>query len=66
MIKIFKYLKKQDWTFMLFSIIFIVIQVWLGLKLPEYISEITKLVQTEGSNINDILRAGVYMLLCAL
>lgn len=66
MIKIFKYLKKQDWTFMVFSIVFIVVQVWLDLKLPDYMSEITKMVQTEGSTMNDILGAGGYMLLCAL
>lgn len=66
MIKIFKYLKKQDWTFMLFSIVFIVIQVWLDLKLPDYMSEITKLIQTEGSTINEILDVGGYMLICAL
>lgn len=66
MIKIFKYLKKQDWTFMVFSIVFIIVQVWLDLKLPDYMSEITKMVQTEGSTMNDILGAGGYMLLCAL
>lgn len=66
MIKIFKYLEKKDWMLVLFSLIFIVIQVWLDLKLPDYMSEITKLVQTEGSEIGEILSAGGYMLLCAL
>lgn len=63
--KIFKYLERKDWAFMLFSLVFIVFQVWLDLKLPDYMSEITQLVQTEGSEMNDILSAGGSMLLCA-
>lgn len=65
MIKIFKYLERKDWAFMLFSLVFIVFQVWLDLKIPDYMSEITQLVQTEGSEMNDILSAGESMLLCA-
>lgn len=65
MIKIFKYLERKDWAIMLFSLVFIVFQVWLDLKLPDYMSEITQLVQTEGSEMNDILSAGGSMLLCA-
>ncbi len=66
MIKIFKYLEKKDWIYVLFSLVFIVFQVWLDLKLPDYMSEITMLVQTEGSGMGDILSAGGYMLLCAV
>ncbi len=66
MLKLFKYLKKRDWIFSLISLCFIVIQVWLDLKMPDYMSEITKLVQSEGSQMSDILVAGGYMLLCAL
>lgn len=66
MIKIFKYLKKQDWLLVFCSLVFIVFQVWLDLKLPDYMSEITRLVQTEGSEMNDILYNGGMMLLCAL
>lgn len=47
------------------SLVFIVIQVWLDLKLPDYMSEITMLVQTEGSQMKDIYAAGGMMLLCA-
>lgn len=43
----------------------IVFQVWLDLKLPDYMSEITVLVQTEGSQMSEILEQGGYMLLCA-
>lgn len=66
MLRLFKNLRKKDWLFVGVSLIFIVCQVWLDLKLPDYMSEITKLVQTEGSAMNDILYAGGMMLLCAL
>ena len=66
MAKIFKYLKPKEWLMAGFSLIFIVAQVWLDLKMPEYMSEITKLVQTPGSAMSDIWIAGGYMLLCAL
>lgn len=65
MIKIFKYLKPMEWLMAGISLIFIVLQVWLDLKLPEYMSEITILVQTPGSAMGEIWRAGGYMLLCA-
>lgn len=66
MFKIFKYLKKRDWLFVLFSLVFIVFQVWMDLKLPDYMTEITQLVQTEGSAMEEVLAAGGMMLLCAL
>ncbi len=47
-------------------IVFIVGQVWLDLKLPDYMSAVTTLVQTEGSSLSEILTQGGYMLLCAL
>lgn len=65
MIKIFKNLTKKEWLFAFASLIFIVAQVWLDLKLPDYMSEITILVQTEGSEMSEILTAGGKMLLCA-
>lgn len=66
MLKIFKNLKKKDVMFMLIAVVFIVFQVWLDLKLPDYMSKITTLVQTEGSEMNEIVKAGVKMLACAL
>ena len=66
MLKIFKYLKLKEWLMMLVSLGFIVSQVWLDLKLPGYMSEVTTLVQTPGSAMSDIWRTGGYMLLCAL
>lgn len=65
MVRIFKYLKSKEWLFIFFSFIFILAQVWLDLKLPDYMSEITILVQVEGSTMEDILKSGSYMMLCA-
>lgn len=64
MIKLFKNLEKKDYLMILISSIFIVFQVWLELKIPDYMTEITKLVQTSGT-ISDILVQGLYMLGCA-
>ena len=66
MLKILKYLKKQEWVYVVFSVAFIAVQVWLDLKLPDYMSDITTLIQTEGSTMREILVQGGYMLLCAL
>lgn len=66
MLKILKYLTKKDWSLVLLSFVFIIGQVYLDLKLPDYMSEITRLVQTPNSQMSDILKAGGYMLLCAL
>lgn len=66
MVKILKHLEKKDWLLILGCLVFIVMQVWLDLKLPDYMYEITMLVQTEGSQMSDILLQGSYMLLCAV
>ncbi len=66
MIRIFKYLKPKEWLMALFSLIFVMVQVWLDLKSPDYMSEITMLVQTPGSAMSDIWLAGRKMLLCTL
>ena len=64
--KLLRYINRRQWAMIAASIAFIVVQVWLDLKLPDYMSAITTLVQTEGSAMADILTQGVYMLLCAL
>ena len=65
MLKLIKEFKKKDFILMFFCVILIVMQVWLDLKLPDYMSSITTLVQTEGTKIFDVLKQGGYMLLCA-
>lgn len=66
MIKLLKFLDKKDWVRVFTCILFVVGSVYLELKMPDYMSEITKLVQTEGSKMSDILYNGGLMLLCAL
>lgn len=65
MLKLLKNFDKKDWLIVFVSLLLIIFQVWLDLKLPDYMSEITRLVQTEGSEINEVLKQGGYMLLCA-
>lgn len=65
MLKLFKNLEKKDWIYVFISIIFIVLQVWLELKIPDYMSKITELVQLNGT-VKEILVQGGFMLGCAL
>ncbi len=66
MLKLFRYLKAKEWIFIAISTAFIVFQVWLDLKLPDYMAKITTLVQTEGSKMSEVWETGGYMLACAL
>ncbi|CDA23694.1 aBC transporter ATP-binding protein [Mycoplasma sp. CAG:611] len=66
MIKLLKNLRKKEMLLILISCVFIFISVDLELKMPDYMATITKLVQTEGSKMKDIVTNGGYMLLCAL
>ena len=66
MIKILKNLRKKDIFLILISTLLILVQVYLDLKLPDYMSTITSLVKTSNSKMNDILINGCYMLLCGL
>jgi len=73
MLKLLKYLKKREWVFAVFAVVFIVLQVWLDLKMPDYMNTITQIAQG-GINaetgvpyeMSDIWANGGYMLLCAL
>ena len=65
MLRLFKNLTKKELLCILISLVLIVCQVWLELKMPDYMSSITQLVQTEGSSMSDILTQGFYMLVCA-
>ena len=65
MFKLLKNFNKKDYMIILLVIVFTMGQVWFDLKLPDYMSKITILVQTEGSRMKDILINGGYMLLCA-
>lgn len=65
MIKLLKSFNKKDWEIAFVCFLLIFVQVWLELKMPDYMSEVTVLVQTEGSKMSDILKNGAYMLACA-
>jgi ATP-binding cassette subfamily B multidrug efflux pump len=66
MIKLLKNLGKKEWILAVICLVLIIGQVWLELKMPDYMSEITVLVQTEGSEMSEILKNGAYMIGCAL
>lgn len=66
MLRIFKNIKGRDVILAVIAMIFIVAQVWLDLKLPDYMSEITQLVETQGSEMHQVIAAGAKMLGCAL
>ncbi|MDR0314712.1 MAG: ABC transporter ATP-binding protein/permease [Oscillospiraceae bacterium] len=61
MLKIFKYLKIKEWQMILSSVVLMSVQVWLDLKIPEYMSEITRLLQTPGTKVSDVWDIGAYM-----
>ena len=65
MLKLLKNIGKKQSIFIVICLGLIFLQVWLDLKMPDYMSEITVLVQTEGASMKDILINGGYMLLCA-
>lgn len=66
MLKLAKKLGKREIICILISICFVTFQVFLDLKIPDYMTEITKYVQIEGSTISDVLDPGIRMVLCAL
>ncbi len=66
MLKLFKNFTKKDLLVILICVIAMVFQVWIELRLPEYMSEITRLIQTDGSTMKEIFASGGMMLLCAL
>lgn len=66
MFRIFRNFKKRDLLLLFGGIIAVALQVGLELKMPDYMSEITKLVETEGSDMGEVLRNGGLMLACAL
>ena len=66
MIRICKYLSKAEWFQLFVGLLFIVAGVWLQLKLPDYMADITRLVETPNSEMHDVWVAGGKMLAVAL
>ena len=65
MIKLLKRFKKKEWLFSFIALLLIIVEVWLELKMPDYMSQITRLVQTEGSKMSEIIYNGTWMIICA-
>lgn len=66
MFKLLKYTTRKERCFAVIALIFVILGVWLDLKLPDYMREITQLVQTQGSQLRDVLNAGGKMIICSL
>ena len=66
MLSLIKRLDKKQWLLMIISVIFIALQVFLDLKIPDYMSNITSLLQTEGTKVSDLYIPGGKILLCAI
>lgn len=65
MIKLLKKLGYKQVILIIIAVLLIAFQVFLELKIPDYMSKITELVQTTGSNMSDILMQGLFMMGCA-
>ena len=66
MFKMLKNLTWKEWLMATVSVVFIVAQVWLDLKLPEYMSQITSLLTTGSDNMSEIWENGGFMIACAV
>ena len=66
MFRLFRFLKKKEWLFFFLSLFFIMSQVWLDLKLPDYMSQITTFVEIDDNAMSQIWRSGGMMLLCSV
>jgi len=66
MIKVFSRLKPREWLMICISLVFIVAQVWLDLRIPDYMAEVTRIVSAPSGAIGDVVDVGIMMLLCAL
>lgn len=65
MIKMFREMTKKEMTFFIGSVLFMALQVWLELKIPGYMSDITKIVTTSGTT-KEVIDIGIKMIICAL
>jgi ATP-binding cassette subfamily B protein len=66
MTKLFKYFNKKERFFIGLAVITVCIQVWLNLKIPDYMTQVTKLVESKNSAMSQIWEQGGLMLLCAI
>ncbi len=62
MLKLIKKFTVLEWVLVILAVAFIALTVWCEMTMPEYMSEITRLVQTPGSAMKDVWVAGAKML----
>ncbi|MBQ4293941.1 MAG: hypothetical protein II754_04730, partial [Lachnospiraceae bacterium] len=63
--KILSCMKAREWVFFAAFIGFVTGQTLLTLTMPEYMDEITRTIQAQGSDLNALVRPALFMLLCA-
>ena len=66
MIRVIRYMKKKEWQLFGIALIFVLAQVGLDLRVPDYMAEITRLVKSSESQMAEIYQAGALMIACAL
>ncbi len=66
MIKTLNNLTRKEVIFLLLAILLLILQGWLDLKIPDYMSKVTMLVQTKGTDTSEVIKSGIIMLLCSL
>lgn len=66
MIKLFKNFTKKDIFIIIAIVLLVILSVFFDLRMPEYMSEITRIVTTKVTNTKEILKPGAYMLICAI
>lgn len=58
MIKLLKRLTSQQWGMIGISFLLIMAQVWMDLKVPDYMATITEKLQIHGTKVAEILQPG--------
>lgn len=66
MIKLLKNLRPREWLMAVFCAVFVLGQIYFDLRLPDYMSNLTVLIESPGSTMSNILHTGLQMLGCTL
>lgn len=66
MTKLLKKMRMREWLMAVVCAVFILGQIYFDLRLPDYMSDLTILIKTPGSTVNEVLMTGGKMLACTL
>ena len=66
MIKLLKRMRRREWLMAGLCALLVLGQIYFDLSLPDYMSDLTVLIETPGSTVSEILNTGMQMLGCAL